>query len=144
MSPYNLESMSTEVKEKENNFVIEYALNQNVLHIKSNVLRDYQNKDLTPSQQIGPMTYQFLTKLVVPDSLQPHRLQPTRLLCPWDFPGKDTGVGCHFLLQGIFTTYGLNLGLLHCRQSLYWLSYKGNCKRTYLVHKIHLHYTSQY
>ena len=30
----------------------------------------------------------------------PHGLQPTRLLCPWDFPGKDTGVGCHFLLQG--------------------------------------------
>ena len=39
---------------------------------------------------------------VVSDSLQPHGLQPTRLLCPWDFPGKNTGVGCHFLLQGIF------------------------------------------
>ena len=36
---------------------------------------------------------------VVSDSLQPHGLQPTRLLCPWDFPGKNTGVGCHFLLQ---------------------------------------------
>ena len=33
-------------------------------------------------------------------SLQPHGLQPTRLLCPWDFPGKNTGVGRHFLLQG--------------------------------------------
>ena len=31
-------------------------------------------------------------------SLQPHGLYPTRLLCPWDFPGKKTGVGCHFLL----------------------------------------------
>ena len=31
-------------------------------------------------------------------------LQPARLLCPWDFPGKNTGVGCHFLLQGIFLT----------------------------------------
>ena len=31
------------------------------------------------------------------DSLQPHGLQPTRLLCPWDFPGKSTGVGCHCL-----------------------------------------------
>ena len=38
---------------------------------------------------------------VVPDSLRPHGLQPTRLLCPWDFPGKDTGVDCHFLLQGM-------------------------------------------
>ena len=32
-------------------------------------------------------------------TLQPHRQQPTRLLCPWDSPGKNTGVGCHFLLQ---------------------------------------------
>ena len=43
---------------------------------------------------------------------------PTRLLCPWDFPGKSTGVGCHSLLQGIFPTQGLNPRLLHCRQML--------------------------
>ena len=36
-----------------------------------------------------------------------------RLLCPWNFPGKNTGVGCHFLLQGIFLTQGLNLCFLH-------------------------------
>ena len=42
------------------------------------------------------------------------------------FPGKDTGVGCHFLLQGIFPTQGLNPGFLHCRQILYGLSYKGS------------------
>ena len=36
---------------------------------------------------------------VMSDSMQPHRVQPTRLLCPWDFPGKNTGGGCHFLLQ---------------------------------------------
>ena len=36
-----------------------------------------------------------------------------QLLCPWDFPGKNTGVGCHFLLQGIFPTQGLNLHILH-------------------------------
>ena len=35
-------------------------------------------------------------------------LQPTRLLCPWDYPGKDSGVGCHALLQGIFPTRGSN------------------------------------
>ena len=46
--------------------------------------------------------------------------------CPWDFPGKNTGVGCHFLLQGIFLTQGSNLGLLHCRQTLYRLSYQGS------------------
>ena len=33
------------------------------------------------------------------DSVRPHRRQPTRLLCPWDSPGKNTGMGCHFLLQ---------------------------------------------
>ena len=38
---------------------------------------------------------------------------PPGLLCPWDFLGKNTGVGCHFLLQGIFPTQGLNLSLLH-------------------------------
>ena len=60
----------------------------------------------------------------MPYSLQPHGLQPTRLLCPWDFPGKDMGVGCHFLLQGILLTQELYLGLLHCRQILYQLSYQ--------------------
>ena len=36
---------------------------------------------------------------------------PTRLLCPWDFPAKNAGVGCHFLLQGIFPTQGWNPGI---------------------------------
>ena len=38
---------------------------------------------------------------VVSDSVRPHRQQPTRLPCPWDSPGKNTGVGCHFLLQRV-------------------------------------------
>ena len=46
-------------------------------------------------------------------TLQFHGLQLTKLFCPWDFPGKNTGVGCHFLLQGIFPTQGLNPCLLH-------------------------------
>ena len=50
---------------------------------------------------------------------RPLGLQPARFLCPWDFPGKSTGVGCHFLLQGILLTQGLNLSLLHGRQILY-------------------------
>ena len=60
------------------------------------------------------------------DSLPPHGLQSTRLLCPGDFPDNDTGVSCHFLLQGIFPTQGSDPGLLHCRQILYQLSYKGS------------------
>ena len=39
------------------------------------------------------------SRSVVSDSYRPHRLQPTRLLRPWDFPGKSTGVGCHCLLR---------------------------------------------
>ena len=48
-----------------------------------------------------------------------------RLLCPWDSPGKNTGLG-YFLLQGIFSTQGLNPSLLHCRQILYQLSCEGS------------------
>ena len=58
---------------------------------------------------------------VVSSSLQPHGLQPAGLLCPWDSPGKNIGVGCHCLRQGIFPTQELNLGLPHCRQILYYL-----------------------
>ena len=50
-------------------------------------------------------------------SLQSHGLQPTRLLCPWNFLGKNTGTGCHFLHQRIFPTQGLNLDLLRL---LHW------------------------
>ena len=60
--------------------------------------------------------------LVGSDSLRPHRLYPTRLLHPRDSPGKNTGVGCHFLLQGTFPTQGSNPSLLclpHCRWILY-------------------------
>ena len=52
----------------------------------------------------------------------------TKLLRPWDFQGKSTRVGCHFLLQGIFPTQGLNPGLSHCRQMLYHLSHQGSPK----------------
>ena len=44
---------------------------------------------------------------VVPDSLRPHGVQPTWVLGPWDSPGKDTGMGCCFLLEKIFLTQGL-------------------------------------
>ena len=50
-------------------------------------------------------------------TLRPYGLSPTRLLCPWGSPGKNTGVGCHFLLQGIFLTQGSSSRLLHL---LHW------------------------
>ena len=62
--------------------------------------------------------YSFLRGLcmctysVVSNSLQSHRFQLTRLLCPWNSPDNNTGVGCHFLLQDIFLTQALNSCLL--------------------------------
>ena len=55
---------------------------------------------------------------VLSNSLQSRGLLLARLFCTWDSPGKNTGVGCHSLLQGIFLTQGSNLHLLHCRQIL--------------------------
>ena len=66
---------------------------------------------------------------VVSNSLQSHELEPTRLLYPWDFPGKNTAVGCHVLLQGIFPTQGSNLCLPHYRHTLYCRSHKGRPKQ---------------
>ena len=73
------------------------------------------------------------------NSLQPHGLQPSRLLCPWNSPGKNTEVDCHFLLLGLWLGIGLGLGLgfgssqlrdwtqvsFIGRQILYHLSYQG-------------------
>ena len=59
------------------------------------------------------------------DSLQPHGLWPTRLLCTHNSP-CNTGVGSHSLLQEIFPSKGSKPGVLHCRQILYHLSYHGS------------------
>ena len=56
---------------------------------------------------------------------------PIMLLCPWDSPGKNTKVGCHFLLQGIFSTQGTNPDFLHCRQPLNCLSHQGSHQEEY-------------
>ena len=68
---------------------------------------------------------------VVSDSLRCYRLQPSRLPCPWDSPSKNTGVGCHALLQGVFLTQGSNPRLSFCigRQVLYHQRYLGSPSR---------------
>ena len=66
----------------------------------------------------------MLSRSVVCNSLRPHELQPARLLCPLGFSGKNTGVGCHALLQGIFSIQGSNPGLPHCRWILCCLSHQ--------------------
>ena len=60
---------------------------------------------------------------VLSNSLRPQGLRSARLLCPWDSLGNNTGVGCHYLLEGIIPTQGSNLDLLHYRQVLYHLSH---------------------
>ena len=56
------------------------------------------------------------------------------MVCPWNSPGKNTGVGCHFLLQGIFLIQEFDPVLLHCRQILYHLSYQGSLVTWLLVY----------
>ena len=51
-----------------------------------------------------------VSRSVVSDSLQHNRLQPARLLCPWNSPGKSTGVGCHSFLQGHLPNPGIGPG----------------------------------
>ena len=72
---------------------------------------------------------------VMSDSLQPHRLQPARLLCPWAFPGKNTREGSHSLLQGIFSNQGSNPALLHHRQIIYCLSHQGRIQLFLILFK---------
>ena len=61
-----------------------------------------------------------------PTLCNPMDCSPPELLCPWNSPGQNTGVGSLSLLQGIFPTQGSNPGLPHCRRILYQLSHKGS------------------
>ena len=63
----------------------------------------------TWSQTFTAILFTICVCSVVSNSLQPHRLEPARLLGPLDYPGKNIAVGCHFLLQGISPTQELNL-----------------------------------
>ena len=92
------------------------------------------NKELLNSFCL-PHDCESVCRSVVFDSLRPHELQPARVLCPWNSPGKNTGVGCHSLLQGIFLTQGSDPRLLNCRQILYHPSHHGD----YMVWYCHMH-----
>ena len=70
-----------------------------------------------PWLPLEPLCLCMLSHSVVSYSLRPHGLQPARFLCPWDSPGRNTRVGHHFLLQGIFPTQRQNPCLLHL---LHW------------------------
>ena len=68
--------------------------------------------NLKGTGRMKPMICCCLVTKSCPTLLQPHGQQLTTLLCPWDFPGKNTRGGCHFLLQGIFPSQGSNWHLL--------------------------------
>ena len=88
---------------------LKWCLNSTHLHFKS---MSWDRTEVSQSTVISEKSLKIVNNKymsskqshsVMSDSLQPHGLWPTRLR-PWDFPGKNTGVGCHFLLQGIFRT----------------------------------------
>jgi len=74
-----------------------------------------------------------LVASVVYSSLQPYGLWPARFLCPWHSPGKNTGVGCHALLQGICPTQGWNLHLLHWQAGSLPLASPGKPTEHYIL-----------
>ena len=67
-----------------------------------------------------------LVTMSCPTLLQPHNLQPIRFFCPWNFAGKNTGMGCQFLLQGVFLTQGSNPHLLHWQAGSLPLNHQGS------------------
>ena len=90
----------------------------------------FSNLETVQALSFTAFSGDFITLLlcscsVGPTLLQHHVLQPTRLLCPWDFPGQKTGVSCPFPLQGIFPTQGSNPRLQHWQAILYhWATWE--------------------
>ena len=86
--------------------------------------RRYQGKDIY-FVLIMNLCSVLISCSVRSDSLQPHGPSPARLLCPWYFPGKNTEVGCHFFLQGIFLTQDWTCSPYIGRQILYhWATWE--------------------
>ena len=80
-----------------------------------------------PPQLQGAVVVALVTQLS-PTLCDPMECSPPRSSVHGDSPGENTGVGCHFLLQGNFLIQELNLGLLHYRQILYHLRHQGSQK----------------
>ena len=133
MSSYSLVWESFYLEENSGNQPFSYFCTYSDHFLKLSLLRNLDDlKQLYVCVRVWMCTRtcpHMLSSSVVSDSLQPHGLQPARLLCPQNFLGKNTGVDCHSLLQGIFLTQGLNLGLLHCRQFLCHLRHRGRSGR---------------
>ena len=97
-------------------------------------VKERQEMDLETYKQIGLCCCCCLVTSVMSDFVQLCGLQPNRILCTWDSPGKNTGVSCHALLQGIFSTQESNfclLCLLHWQAGSLQLSHQRTPKWVY-------------
>ena len=83
-----------------------------------------QRKAMPKNAQITTQLHSSHT--LVSCSVMSNSFTTSRPLCPWDCPGQNTGVGCHFLLEGIFLAQGSNPSLLQCSWILYQLSHQGS------------------
>ena len=95
------------------------------LHV-TGIFKGHSAKKRWESESVRSLSHAWL--FVMSDFLTPWTVA-ARLLCPWDSPGKNSAGCCHFFLQGIFLTQGLNPGLPRHRQTLYLLSHLGSPKR---------------
>ena len=105
-----------------NRIIIKYSFKRSGQRRKRNGLKLRQLIRRTRSKIIH-WKYSFkitamILSMCVSCSVVSDSLQPTSLLCPWNSTGKNTGMSCHFLLQGIFPTQGLMWPNPHCRQML--------------------------
>ena len=100
-------------------YIVQRSVPLALVHQIQIVPRNYDNKN-----SITLLLKVKVLVIVIFDSLRPHGLQPSRLLCPWNSLSKNTEVGSHSLHQGIFLTKRWNLGLLYCKQILYHLSHQ--------------------
>ena len=80
-----------------------------LVHAKGSSSHGSQKEAWDPDLAFEPPCAGLRLVSEVSDSLRPHGLQPPRRLCPWDSPGKRTVMGCHALLQGIFSTQGFQV-----------------------------------
>ena len=93
--------------------------------------------EMPPSPQLSlRLGCYVLNRSVMSNSIWPYALQPSRLFCPGDYPGNNTVVGCHALLQEIFLTQGLNPHLLHWQVDSLPLSHLGSPRWAGLLSKV--------
>ena len=110
---------------------VQYSCLENPMDRGARETTDHSHKELdmtdacTHAHHLKEVQFSSVTQSC-PTLCDPADCSPTRLLSPWDSPGKNTGLGCHFLLQGIFQMQGSNPGLPHCRQTLLPLSHEGS------------------